>query len=177
MTHQNPIPVREQPARRLHVPESLKAAPFLLLRIDSHTTPMQERYSGPHKVIQRTDKHVTLQLQAGPTVVAWDRVKEAILPNIHTHIPANQSVPTSPVPPPGPLPPGPPHTSHSSNTSLASDSPRSDTYCARGPATGGSGSYKDLVWPSFEATRSLSTEYTVHISRYRNMGISVYHGL
>ena len=121
ITNQNPVPVREQPARRAQVPDSLKAAPFLLLRRDAHTTPLQEKYSGPYKVMERTDKHVTLQLQSGPTVVSWERVKEAVIPDN----PVTQPDPV-PTPEPAPVthPQAPPQTTLGQTLTMPEAPPR-----------------------------------------------------
>ena len=77
VTEQVPTPTRQQPTYQTHWPPSLKAAPYLFLRRDAHTSPLECKYSGPYEVLQRDDKHVTLKVNSRPYVAAWARMKEA----------------------------------------------------------------------------------------------------
>ena len=78
VTNMQPIPTRKQPAHRTYWPPALQTAPSLFLRVDAHTTPLQPRYTGPYTVLERGEKHVTLEINGRPYVAAWERVKEAI---------------------------------------------------------------------------------------------------
>ncbi|KAK8397142.1 hypothetical protein O3P69_004677 [Scylla paramamosain] len=66
------------------------------LRTDTVTGPLQPPYSGPYQVLDRGDKHVTLDVRGRRYVTFRDRVKAARLPTDHdTHQPSPASTPWS----------------------------------------------------------------------------------
>ncbi|KAK3893716.1 hypothetical protein Pcinc_002477 [Petrolisthes cinctipes] len=50
----------------------------LFLRTDAHRTPLQQPYTGPHRVIKRDEATVTLQIGGKPYRTSWQRVKPAV---------------------------------------------------------------------------------------------------
>ena len=80
MTNLRPTPPRPPPARPTHFPAELLTAPAVFLKTGAHTGPLQPPYTGPYRVLERHDKHVTLDIGGRRYVASWDRVKAAHLP-------------------------------------------------------------------------------------------------
>ena len=76
----SPFPQTYSDTRKTHVPESLKKASHVFVRIDSHRAPLTPPYSGPYKVLQRNDKALLLLIKGSGDWVSIDRVKPAFLP-------------------------------------------------------------------------------------------------
>ncbi|KAK3886857.1 hypothetical protein Pcinc_009013 [Petrolisthes cinctipes] len=56
----------------------LRRAEQLFLRTDAHRTPLQQPYTGPHRVIKRDEATVTLQIGGKPYRTSWQCVKPAV---------------------------------------------------------------------------------------------------
>ena len=70
------------PRQRLQTPvvhPALNTSTHVFVRVDSVRTPLQQPYEGPYKVLQRTDKHYTIDRDGHKYVVCIDRLKPAFL--------------------------------------------------------------------------------------------------
>ena len=63
-----------------------------------HDPPLQQPYDGPFKVLHRTDKHFTLDINGRKEVITIDRLKSA-------HVEETPHDPAILLPPPKPVPP------------------------------------------------------------------------
>lgn len=94
MQRLHPIATSAHCTTKYYVHPSLKTCSHIFLRIDRVQPPLCQPYTGPHKVIQRTDKTVTIDLNGRKSVVSIDRVKpaymlcETIEPTETTHEPS-----------------------------------------------------------------------------------------
>ena len=103
-------PVRKQSPRKTHVHDDLSSCTRVYIRHDGVRKPLQQPYDGPYKVLQRSDKHFTVEVKGRPEVVSLDRLKPAHLepPSILTEpSPTTPPVPTQPPPTPANKPPEP----------------------------------------------------------------------
>lgn len=66
-----------QQTRPSYMPPGLQEAESLLLRSDSHRTPLQRPYTGPYPVRERSKATVTLEIAGRPYTTSWERVKAA----------------------------------------------------------------------------------------------------
>ena len=66
---------------KCYVPKTLLTAPYVLVRIDAHRTPLERPYAGPFKVVSRSDKYFTLDLGNRRDTVSVDRLKPAATPD------------------------------------------------------------------------------------------------
>ncbi|GBN69221.1 Transposon Ty3-G Gag-Pol polyprotein [Araneus ventricosus] len=64
---------------RFYVHPSLKSSSHIFLRADRVQPPLRQPYTGPHKVLCRTDKTITVDISGRKTTVSLDRVKPAHL--------------------------------------------------------------------------------------------------
>ena len=91
-----------------YVDNALSTASHVFVRHDAVRRPLQQPYDGPYRVLNRSAKYYTLDLNGRSDTVSIDRLKparldsQAISPNSHTR-------PTTPPPPPT-TPPSPPTT-------------------------------------------------------------------
>jgi len=74
--------LRPQPASRhgskaTFVHKDLNTVPFVLLRQDAVTPALTPPYTGPHRVLDRADKTMKIDVNGHPTVVSMDRLKPA----------------------------------------------------------------------------------------------------
>lgn len=63
----------------VYLPRELPNCKYVFLRIDSSRSPLQPPYSGPHRVLARTAKYVTLDIAGRRDSVSLDRVKPAFI--------------------------------------------------------------------------------------------------
>nr|XP_039268348.1 uncharacterized protein LOC120343275 [Styela clava] len=73
------VPTREQPPNRVYIPEELNNATRVYIRVDSTRRALQPVYTGPHRVISRSNKYFTVEYKGNPYDVSTDRVKPAFL--------------------------------------------------------------------------------------------------
>ena len=79
MAELRPTQPRHPSGRSVFVPADLATGSHVFLRQDSVRTPLQRPYSGPHKVLRRTDKHFTIDLNGRTDAVSIDRLKPAYI--------------------------------------------------------------------------------------------------
>ncbi|CAB3378981.1 Hypothetical predicted protein [Cloeon dipterum] len=72
-----PAPDHSKPSFFIH--PALQSASHVMLRIDAPTPPLSPHYTGPHRVLERTDKTFTLDLNGKPKTVTIDRLKPAFV--------------------------------------------------------------------------------------------------
>ena len=77
MQHVQASPVHKQPSRSVHIDESLFSGTHALIRRDARRTPLQRPYDGPFKIVQRAEKHFTLDVNGRKQVISLDRLKPA----------------------------------------------------------------------------------------------------
>ena len=73
----SPVPTSRHGAVTPYIPRSIGAAEFVFVRTDSNKTPLQAPYTGPFRVIARSDKHFTLDYGGKQENVSLDRLKAA----------------------------------------------------------------------------------------------------
>ena len=105
------VPVREQSQRNTYVSKDLSACTHVFVRNDTVRKPLQQPYNGPFRVIDRTDKYFTLDLNGRSDKVSLDRLKPAYLDS-------------SPVAQPPPPPPPSPSSTPPATTTRATRSGR-----------------------------------------------------
>lgn len=66
-------------AKSSFVPHSLWRATHVLVRTDSHRGPLQQPYKGPFRVIKRTRKTFTLEINQKEQMISVDRLKPAVV--------------------------------------------------------------------------------------------------
>ncbi|GFX87415.1 transposon Tf2-6 polyprotein [Trichonephila clavipes] len=59
----------------MFVPTNLKSCSHVFLRVDSVQPPLLQNYTGPHEVIHRTDKVLTILINGKKKAVSIDHVK------------------------------------------------------------------------------------------------------
>ncbi|GBM38058.1 Transposon Ty3-G Gag-Pol polyprotein [Araneus ventricosus] len=79
MQQLNPVATSAHCTDRFYVHPSLKSSSHIFLRVDRVQPPLRQPYTGPHKVLCRTDKTITVDINGRKTTVSLDRVKLAHL--------------------------------------------------------------------------------------------------
>ncbi|GBM41045.1 Transposon Ty3-I Gag-Pol polyprotein [Araneus ventricosus] len=79
MLQLNPITTSAHSTDRFYIHPSLKSSSHIFLRVDRVQPPLRQPYTGPHKVLCRTDKTITVDMNGRKTTVSLDRVKPAHL--------------------------------------------------------------------------------------------------
>jgi len=74
-----PPSARSSQQRKTHITKDLHTCPFVFMRNDAVKRPLQPPYDGPFKVLQRTDKHYTVDINGKEKVVSLDRLKSAYM--------------------------------------------------------------------------------------------------
>ena len=74
-----PTPVRKQQPRKAYVSDDLFTCSFVFVRHDAVKRPLQLPYDGPFPVVQRSDKHFTLDILGQKKVVSLDCLKAAYI--------------------------------------------------------------------------------------------------
>ena len=74
-----PPTVRNHTQRTSYINKDLSSCPFVFVRHDAVKKPLQAPYDGPFKVLQRTDKHITLEISGKKKVVSLDHLKPAYM--------------------------------------------------------------------------------------------------
>ncbi|GFU04020.1 transposon Tf2-6 polyprotein [Nephila pilipes] len=72
-----PIPTSAHTKSSMFVPTDLKNCSHVFLKVDSVQPPLSQNYTGPHEVVQRTDKVFTILINGKKKTVSIDRVKPA----------------------------------------------------------------------------------------------------
>ncbi|GBO25985.1 hypothetical protein AVEN_213061-1 [Araneus ventricosus] len=79
MQQLNPVATSTHCTDRFYIHPSLKSSSHIFLRVDRVQPPLRQPYTGPHKVLRRTDKTITVDINGRKTTVSLDRVKPAHL--------------------------------------------------------------------------------------------------
>ena len=86
-------PVRkQQPCTNTYVSSNLKSRTHVFIRHDAVRKPLKKPYDGPYKVIKRSDKHYTVDINGHHEIVSIDRLKSVF----HEAPPTDQA--TYPIP-------------------------------------------------------------------------------
>ena len=72
-----PIPTSRHGPVTSFVPHTLKVAPFVFMRSDSHRKPLQPPYTGPYQVLERGDKDFVIDIGGKREHISVDRLKPA----------------------------------------------------------------------------------------------------
>lgn len=72
-----PVPASNHASKPVFVHKDLKSCTHIYLRTDSLRGALEPPYTGPYRVLKRTEKTVTVELPRGPVTVSIDRVKPA----------------------------------------------------------------------------------------------------
>ena len=78
----HPQPAYHHSAQKVCVPSELWSSPFVFVRRDAHRAPLERPYSGPHKVISRSEKTFRIDFGNRQDSVAIDRLKPAPTPYV-----------------------------------------------------------------------------------------------
>jgi len=79
MQHTTPALVRSHPATKTYVSDELLRCTHVFVWHDAIRKPLQSPYDRPYKVLNRNDKHFTLQLQDRTDTISLDRLKPAYM--------------------------------------------------------------------------------------------------
>ncbi|GBN95167.1 Retrovirus-related Pol polyprotein from transposon opus [Araneus ventricosus] len=79
MQQLNPVATSAHCTDRFYIHPSLKSSSHIFLRVDRVQPRLRQPYTGPHKVLCRTDKTITVDINGRKTTVSLDRVKPAHL--------------------------------------------------------------------------------------------------
>ncbi|GBN16646.1 Transposon Ty3-G Gag-Pol polyprotein [Araneus ventricosus] len=79
MQQLNPVATSAHCTDRFYIHPSLKSSSHIFLRVYRVQPPLRQPYTGPHKVLCRTDKTITVDINGRKTTVSLDRVKPAHL--------------------------------------------------------------------------------------------------
>ncbi|GFX32301.1 uncharacterized protein TNCV_1325021 [Trichonephila clavipes] len=75
MQQLNPVATSAHCTDRFYIHPSLQSSPHIFLRIDRVHPPLRQPYTGPHKVLSRTDKTIPIDVNGRNTTVSLDQVK------------------------------------------------------------------------------------------------------
>ena len=95
MQQLQPAPVCTQPQRKVHISSELSSCTHVFIRNDSVRKPLQQPYDGPYRVLHRTDKHFTVDINGRQDIVSLDRLKPA---HLDSQAPQTPSSPENPLP-------------------------------------------------------------------------------
>ena len=80
-----------------HIPRDLQTCTHVFMRQDHHRGPLDCPYSGPYRILARSDKFFTLDLNNRVDTVSIDRLKPAFMDEPQAQSQANIPHPTTPV--------------------------------------------------------------------------------
>ena len=89
-------PVRSQPQRKVHVCKELASCTRVFVRNDTVRKPLQQPYTGPYRVLQRSDKHYTVDFNGRNEVISLDRLKPAHMKHLTTEDVDDEATPLPP---------------------------------------------------------------------------------
>ena len=77
MRNLNPIATSAHGATKCYVNPAIETCTHVFLRVDKVKPPLQQPYTGPHKVVSRNNKTLCIELNGRKSTVSIDRVKPA----------------------------------------------------------------------------------------------------
>ena len=89
-------PPRQPSQYRDHIDSSLSTASHVFVRHDAVRKPLQQPYDGPYRVLARSDKFYTLDLNGRKDTVSVDRLKPAHIDQVPAD--SSSSLPTHSLP-------------------------------------------------------------------------------
>ena len=95
MQSQQFVPTQWHGSPNTYLPPDLHSASHVYVRRDAHKPPLTRPYTGPFRVLRRSDKHFTLEVNGKPEEITVDRLKPAKLESDQIPLTSN-----SPTPPP-----------------------------------------------------------------------------
>ncbi|XP_063387645.1 uncharacterized protein LOC134673577 [Cydia fagiglandana] len=101
MSHLRPVPASRHGNKSVFVHKDLSSCSHVFLRQDALRGSLEPPYTGPYRVLNRTDKTVTLDLLRGPVTVSIDRVKPAYMQSDTASPTGTSAKPTQAVVPAG----------------------------------------------------------------------------
>lgn len=81
MSYLRPVPASRHGNKSIFVHKDLSSCTHVFLRKDALRASLEPPYTGPYRVLSRTDQTVTVELLRGPVTVSIDRVKPAYMQN------------------------------------------------------------------------------------------------
>ena len=94
MQSQQFVPTQWHGSPNTYLPPDLHSASHVYVRRDAHKPPLTRPYTGPFRVLRRSDKHFTLEVNGKPEEITVDRLKPAKLES--DQIPRTSNSPTPP---------------------------------------------------------------------------------
>lgn len=79
MNQLNPCPTSAHGHSKIFMHPELQKCTHVFLRVDKISPPLSQPYTGPHEVVSRTDKHITININERKACVSMDRVKPAFI--------------------------------------------------------------------------------------------------
>ena len=81
MNSLKPVPPVQKTNRTILVSKDFQSCDFVFVRDDSVRKPLQPPYKGPFRVLKRSDKLFTLDINGQEKVISIDRLKPAFILN------------------------------------------------------------------------------------------------
>ncbi|CAG9827485.1 unnamed protein product [Diabrotica balteata] len=75
-----PVPPSNHSARTAFVHSGLQTTSHVFVRTDKVKPPLTPLYTGPFRVLERSDKFLTVDVQNVPQRISMDRLKSAYIP-------------------------------------------------------------------------------------------------
>lgn len=75
----SPRPTHHHGYHQTNLPQNLKSAKYVYIRVDSHRGPLQKPYTGPYAVIAPGEKHFLIDVGGKSERISIDRLKAAVV--------------------------------------------------------------------------------------------------
>ncbi|GFS75211.1 integrase catalytic domain-containing protein [Trichonephila clavipes] len=79
MNHLKPLSTSTHGFSKIFVHPKLDDCSHVFLRVDKVSPSLSQPYTGPHEVLSRNDKHITIKINGKKSCVSLDRVKPAFV--------------------------------------------------------------------------------------------------
>ncbi|GFX89573.1 retrovirus-related Pol polyprotein from transposon 412 [Trichonephila clavipes] len=79
MNHLKPLSTSTHGFSKIFVHPKLDDCSHVFLRVDKVSPSLSQPYTGPHEVLSRNDKHITININGKKSCVSLDRVKPAFV--------------------------------------------------------------------------------------------------
>ena len=97
MSNARPVPTRNN-NRRSYIHPDLPQASFVFVRCDQVRRPLTPHYTGPYKVLERTEKYFVVDKAGKRDSISIDRLKPAYLESTNEHHNQSHTMPIPPIP-------------------------------------------------------------------------------